>query len=138
MNNFEFCSFIDRFSALAFDAKRDVVFHLNTRRNLDSPIRLQYNGSIESIRDSTFDPRKPIRIIIHGFRQGDGNDLNLETSRSLLQHYDFNVIFVDWSAGSKTINYWAARARIRDVARVVSFFISKFFYSVNEWLKLKY
>ncbi len=64
--------------------------------------------------------------------------MNLETSKSLLQLYDFNVIFVDWSAGSKTINYWAARARIRDVARVVSFFISKFFYSVNEWFKLKY
>lgn len=52
--------------------------------------------------------------------------MNLETSRSLLQRHDFNVIFVDWSAGAQTISYFAARGRIRDVARVLSAFISEF------------
>lgn len=112
--------------ASAFIAERDIVFQLNTRRNIASPIRLLFNTTIEKIKESTFDRRKPLRILIHGFREGENTDLNLETSKSLLAIYDFNIIFIDWSAGSKTINYWSARSRIRDVARVVSFFISKF------------
>lgn len=46
--------------------------------------------------------------------------------RALLNAYDFNVIFVDWSAGAQTINYVAARRRIRTLGPSVARFIGNF------------
>ena len=52
--------------------------------------------------------------------EGQGADLNTETSRELLIQYDSNVIFVDWSEGAQTINYIAARNRINPVGELVA------------------
>lgn len=60
------------------------------------------------------------RFLIHGFQEDDQADINLETSRELLDFYDFNIIFVDWSLGSSTINYIAARNRINFVGPLVA------------------
>lgn len=43
--------------------------------------------------------------------------------RALLQGFDFNIIFVDWSLGSSTINYVAARNRINAVGILVGQYI---------------
>jgi hypothetical protein len=112
-------------SCSAFNAERDVRLLLNTRRNTGASQNLQFND-IASVRNSNYNSRLPTRILIHGFREDGGSDLNLETSRALLANGDFNVIFIDWSSGAQTINYVAARGRIREVARVTAVFISEF------------
>lgn len=63
------------------------------------------------------------RFLIHGFQEDDGADINVETSRELLEFYDFNVIFVDWSLGSSTINYIAARNRVNLVGPLIAQYI---------------
>jgi hypothetical protein len=51
-----------------------------------------------------------------------------------LQRYDYNVIFVDWSRGSSTINYIKARRRIRILAPMVARFIEML--DSNNYLQL--
>lgn len=58
--------------------------------------------------------------MIHGFLEDPTADINIETSLALLNQYDSNVIFVDWSEGAQTINYIAARIRINAVGELVA------------------
>ena len=45
------------------------------------------------------------------------------TSAELLDYNDFNVIFVDWSAGSQTINYVGAANRVPAVGTFVASYL---------------
>jgi hypothetical protein len=108
----------------AFNAERDVRLLLSTRRNVAIPQLLRWND-IESVRNSSYDRWKPTTFVIHGWLDDDDGITGLDgdTVRAILEQYDYNVVFVDWSAGTSTINYPLARRRIRDVAPVVARFI---------------
>lgn len=86
-----------------FDAARDVRILLSTRNNPRNPQQLSIN--LASIQQSFYNPQKPLRILIHGWQEDDGSDISVQTSSELLQYNDYNVIFIDWSSGSSTINY---------------------------------
>jgi hypothetical protein len=102
-----------------FNAERDVRFLLQTRQNRNNPQVLQLEN-LQSIQSSHYNPARPTRILTHGFLEDDGADINTATSAELLNYYDFNVIFVDWSEGSRTINYIAASGRVEGVGSVIA------------------
>ncbi|KAG5672360.1 hypothetical protein PVAND_002493 [Polypedilum vanderplanki] len=102
-----------------FDAYRDTRLLLQTRRNRLEPVQINFRNE-NSLLASPFDPSKPTRFLIHGWRQDDESDISTETSLVLLNHYDYNVIFVDWSLGAGTINYIAAAGRVEPVGFFVA------------------
>jgi len=105
-----------------FDAYRDVRILLSTRQNLGAPQQLLFRN-LDSVRNSHYDPSRPTRILIHGFLEDDSADINVETSAELLRYYNFNVIFIDWSEGSRTINYFAAAGRVPTVGQFTASYL---------------
>ncbi|XP_070497851.1 pancreatic triacylglycerol lipase-like [Chironomus tepperi] len=103
----------------SFDAYRDVRLLLSTRRNRGNPYQIAFRN-FDSIRNSPFDASKPTRVLVHGWWEDDTSDISVGTSEELLNYYDFNVIFVDWSEGGQTINYVAAAGR----TETVGFFVA--------------
>lgn len=81
-----------------FDALTQVRIMLTTRENLGNPIELRFRD-LPSLEQSPFNRDRPTRVLIHGWTEDADSDIKVESSRELLAHYDFNVIFVDWSAG---------------------------------------
>jgi pancreatic triacylglycerol lipase len=94
---------------------------LSTRENRENPFQLQFRD-LNSLRLSPFNPIKPLRVLIHGWWEGEEDDLNVGTSRELLNLYDFNVLFVDWT-GSRTISYVETRNRVPTVANFVASYL---------------
>jgi len=105
-----------------FNAERDVRFLLSTRQNRNSPQQLTF-GNVQSVLNSHFDRSRPTRILIHGWFEDDTSDISTLTSAELLDYYDFNVIFVDWSEGSRTINYIGAANRVPGIGQLVGAFL---------------
>lgn len=88
-----------------FEPQRDVRFLLRTRSNRAGPAQLLSFNNLASVQQSTYDRNKPLRVLIHGWQEDETSDLKVETSAELLNYNDYNVIFVDWSEGSSTLNY---------------------------------
>lgn len=105
-----------------FDAYRDVRILLSTRENLNSPQQIRFRD-LPSLRLTPFNPDKPTRVLIHGWTEDEESDIKVETSRELLALYDFNVLFVDWSEGSRTISYLQARNRVSPVGIFLASFL---------------
>lgn len=72
-----------------FNPEEDTKFFLFTR---DNPHSGQELTTVESIRESHFDPTAPVRILIHGFNSGLSSGTNVLPTRSYLQLGNFNVI----------------------------------------------
>jgi pancreatic triacylglycerol lipase len=97
------------------------VLSVFTRTNRNAGVRVTLNA--DSIRNSPFLATRPTRIITHGWL-GDGEiDFITGATPGLLDAGDFNVIVVDWSAGSQTINYPAAVLRVAPVGTFVASFV---------------
>lgn len=105
-----------------FDAYRDVRILLSTRQNLNSPQQLQFRN-LQSVQNSFFNRVRQTRVLIHGFWEDDTSDISTETSAELLRYNDFNVLFIDWSEGSRTINYFAAAGRVPTVGTFVASYL---------------
>lgn len=97
-----------------FDAYRDVRILLHTRQNPTNPQQLLFRN-LQSVQNSHYNANRPTRVLIHGFWEDDTSDINTETAAELLRYYDFNVFLIDWSEGSRTINYFAAAGRVPTV-----------------------
>jgi hypothetical protein len=87
-----------------------------TRQNPGSPHQLLFRN-LQSVQQSPYDPNLPTRVLIHGFLEDDSADIKVETAAELLRYYNFNVLFIDWSEGAQTINYFAAAARVPTVGQ---------------------
>lgn len=105
-----------------FDAYSQVRILLTTRENLNIPVRLNFRD-LNSIRQSPFNPSKPTRVLVHGWFEDEESDIKVETSRELLALYDFNILFIDWSEGSRTITYVQARNRVRPVGQFLGSYL---------------
>lgn len=119
-----------------FDAYRDVRILLSTRQNRNNPQQLQFRN-LASVQNSFYNPNRPTRVLIHGFWEDDTSDISVETSAELLLYYDFNVLFIDWSEGSRTINYFAAAGRVPTVGQFTGSYLD--FLSENgmlDWNRL--
>lgn len=104
-----------------FDAYRDVRILLLTRENRQNPFQLRFRD-LQSVQQSPFNPSKPLRVLIHGWFEDDTSDVTFDTARELLDFYDFNVIFVDWS-GSRSISYIETRSRVPTVATFIASYL---------------
>lgn len=105
-----------------FDAYRDVRLLLSTRENRAVPQQLQFRNLV-SVQQSQFRANRPTRILVHGWLEDDESEIGVDTSRELLEYYDFNVIFVDWSEGSRTINYIGAANRVPTVGQFIASYL---------------
>uniref|UniRef100_A0A182KBZ9 Lipase domain-containing protein n=1 Tax=Anopheles christyi TaxID=43041 RepID=A0A182KBZ9_9DIPT len=105
-----------------FNAETGTRFFLWTPTSNGTTDRgeLKFND-LSALRNSTFDPRYPTRILIHGWL----NDWTSDAVRGLAGAYlakgaAYNVIGIDWSAGAGTIVYLAARLRVAAVAAAIA------------------
>lgn len=105
-----------------YDAPTAVKFFLHTRTN-DGREQLILEDT-ESIRQSTFDPTKGIRLLVHGWRNDETSDFVQIVKDAYLTAGDFNVVVLDWSKGGDTWNYWSAKGKVNDVTDVLFRFIN--------------
>ncbi|CAK1544565.1 unnamed protein product [Leptosia nina] len=71
-------------------------YRLFTRFNQYNYQVLEFNNT-NSVRNSNYNPNKPITVIVHGFNS-DGDASVNQMVRNALMHVDFyNVIVLDWS-----------------------------------------
>lgn len=95
---------------------------LSTRQNRGNPQILEH-GNLQQIQSSFYDPRRPLRVLIHGWFGDDTTDLNIDVSEELLNYNDFNVFHIDWSEGAATINYIGAANRVVGVGQFIAAFL---------------
>ncbi|XP_055386255.1 phospholipase A1-like [Condylostylus longicornis] len=113
----------------------DVKFYLYTRKNPSVEEKQELKSSdSETIKNSNFNYRKPTRFIIHGWNNNYGSSVNRVITEAYLHKDDYNVIVLDWSSCSKTINYFAARCCVDNVGKQ----LAKLIDILNEKHKLKF
>ncbi|RUS88835.1 hypothetical protein EGW08_003380, partial [Elysia chlorotica] len=81
-------------------------------------------GALDSVTNSTFDPTKPTKVIIHGFF----NSANLwvvDMKDAILKKADMNVMTVNWEKGAAPPDYNQAVANVRLVARQAHLVLSQ-------------
>lgn len=83
-----------------FDAPSETNFRLHTRENPNDGQLIRLNDH-ESLRNSSFDPSKTTKVIIHGFLNGHSSDTNLVLTKAYLDNHDVNVLVASWGEGSK-------------------------------------
>ncbi|KAF2361826.1 Lipase/vitellogenin [Trinorchestia longiramus] len=87
--------------------------------------------TLRRIIDTSYDPFKPTKFIIHGFLDDQNSTWIKEMVRGLLFHGDYNVFSVDWSGGSRVI-YHQAVTNIRVVALEVSALINSLKFKLGQ------
>ncbi|XP_058819802.1 inactive pancreatic lipase-related protein 1-like [Topomyia yanbarensis] len=102
----------------AFKPYKQVKFYLYTPKNPTTPQRLKFNHQ-NTVEHSNFDSSLPTRFIIHGYLSDGNADINIKIRSQYLKRGDFNVIVVDWGAGSKHA-YPVVRSRVKSVGKVIS------------------
>lgn len=102
-----------------FNAERDVRFLLQTRQNRNNPVQIRFRD-LGSINGTPFNRGRPTRFLVHGWWEDDESDINAATAAELLDYNDFNIIIVDWSEGSRTINYIGAANRVPHVGLLLA------------------
>lgn len=73
-----------------FNAENDMRFLLYTRLNPSSPQEII--ATRESIANSNFNPRHPVRILIHGYSSNPNSAFITSSVAAYLQRDQFNVI----------------------------------------------
>uniref|UniRef100_A0A182MGJ2 Lipase domain-containing protein n=1 Tax=Anopheles culicifacies TaxID=139723 RepID=A0A182MGJ2_9DIPT len=107
-------------SGKRFDAESGTRFLLWTATtNPEDQVELKFDD-LSSLHNSTFDPRNPTRILIHGWLGDWTSDAVRALSRAYVAKGAYNVIGIDWSAGSSTIVYPVARLRVSAVADAIA------------------
>ncbi|XP_026466677.1 pancreatic lipase-related protein 2-like [Ctenocephalides felis] len=87
--------------------EKPVIFNLFTRSNPDTA-QVLVLGDKENLKNSNFNPAHPTRFTVHGWMSEQDNPFNSIIREAYLEQGEFNVIVVDWTASSNTINYISA------------------------------
>lgn len=95
-----------------FDEKKDIVFRLYTRQNMLSYYVLKAENNAP-ISDTTFDPKRPTRIFVHGYKSKE--KVLFRYRDAYLSIGDYNFIAVDWIKGAHESNYFKSRSRVKVV-----------------------
>ncbi|XP_067949181.1 lipase member H-like [Watersipora subatra] len=74
---------------------------------------------------SSFDPKAMTYFIIHGWNGGSDDGWATEMRTALLQKFDANVFYVDWSKWATTSNYFKAAAKCSDAGEALALFINQ-------------
>ncbi|XP_011146751.1 pancreatic triacylglycerol lipase isoform X2 [Harpegnathos saltator] len=98
----------------------DVRFFMSTRKQ---PRRVEVVlGEQFGLQWTDFKIERRTMIIVHGFLSSGGVDWVKNMEKTCLEWNDVNVVVIDWSAGSNTLNYYKAAVN----TRIVGYQISKF------------
>ncbi|XP_062555865.1 lipase member H-B-like [Armigeres subalbatus] len=82
-----------------FDPEYDTRFYLYTPSNPETPHQI-WNNYENSVIYSAFNASNPTRFVIHGWGGDFNSPINRRIRTELLSVGNFNIIFVDWSAGN--------------------------------------
>ncbi|XP_029055718.2 phospholipase A1-like [Osmia bicornis bicornis] len=89
------------------DLPNRVLFYLYTRNTQNNPKRLIV-GDSKSLTNSQFNPRKPTKIITHGWTNSKRSKACTKVRDAFLSNGDYNVIVVDWSSISRRPYVWTS------------------------------
>lgn len=105
----------------AYDPFTDIVYHFYSPQNpLYSQI-VEVNN-VQSLRMSNFDPKRPTKLVVHGWA-GNINSDNIQfTKREYVQH-NVNFFGVDWGQGAKNPIYLTARYKVEVTGEAIAKFI---------------
>ncbi|KAG5347828.1 LIPP lipase, partial [Acromyrmex charruanus] len=114
------------------DLSKSVFFYLYKRDTLIKSKQL-YVDDEDALKNSSFDPTKPTRIITHGWRSSGSSESCILIRNAYLQISDYNVIIIDWSAIS-SLSYISASRSVtvvgQYVATMIDFLVK---YGMNSW-----
>ena len=79
-----------------------------------------------------FDKEKPTRVIIHGFWNSHNSRINKAMKEVYENHYDVNLVIVNYSRISRDVCYKIARSRVPILARKIAYFLDKLL-GDDEW-----
>lgn len=99
----------------AFDIEKDLVFRLYTREEPGMYYVLKATGT-PAIPSTTFNPRRPTRIFVHGYKSKE--KVIIRYKDAYLSLGDYNFIAVDWISGASTYNYFSSKGRVRPVSDI--------------------
>ena len=85
-------------------------FILHTRANAFKKEEILSTDNSTSIINSTLDPLRKVKFIVHGFTQNGQSEWVREMTLALLKNEAMNVIVVDWGLGSSVLNLYDAAA----------------------------
>ncbi|KAK3612366.1 hypothetical protein CHS0354_011086 [Potamilus streckersoni] len=81
--------------------KLDTKFRLFTRQNLnDTMFQMLSAYDVTSIQNSSFDPDKQTKMVVHGYRNNGLSNWMKIMKNELLKAGEFNVILCDWENGA--------------------------------------
>lgn len=108
-----FVLFIGVHYSAAFDLENDLVFRLYTREepNTYYAMKAMFNPP------PAFNPNRPTRIFIHGFKSSE--KVLIRYKNAYLKLGNYNFIAVDWINGANTVNYLKAKGRIQPVSHII-------------------
>ncbi|XP_069126913.1 pancreatic triacylglycerol lipase-like [Argopecten irradians] len=79
----------------------DVTFTLFTRGGPAKGVKFDYKDTnANALRTSDFDPKKPVKMIIHGYMSSAYEVWVHNMTNAFLTRGDFNVFAVDWKVGA--------------------------------------
>lgn len=117
-----------------FSVDEDVRFELYTMKNPKEAQVLELNN-YTTVKKSHFNWLRPTRIIVHGWMSDETFVSDFADAFFDKGKHKINLIAVTWRKGSSTLNYWAARQRVRPVAAHLAQFID--FMHEKAWLSIK-
>jgi len=108
----------------------DINYELYTKDNKEQSVSLR-EGDSAQLKESPFNSTWPTKIIIHGWME-NGNTFWINNIRqNYLSIGDYNVICVNWFAGS-TKEYLTSAKLTRQVSETFAYPTKKIIRSVNE------
>ncbi|CAH1990234.1 unnamed protein product [Acanthoscelides obtectus] len=97
----------------------DITFYLYTKRQPQTAESVILGSRLleSNLRDTHFDPRKPTKIIIHGYNSDMDLSALVEIRKEYLKTQDNNIFTVDWSPLAQGPCYPGALWNIRHVGK---------------------
>ncbi|KAM3955128.1 pancreatic triacylglycerol lipase-like [Aphomia sociella] len=113
----------DAAEAARFDPDRQNIYHLFTRLNptVSQPMLVGNDGLLGL---TNYNSQRRTIVLLNGWMSSTTSDFITVLVPAFLQAEDVNVIVVDWSAGSGTVNYIAAVANTATSGESVARFIN--------------
>ncbi|XP_034241107.1 pancreatic triacylglycerol lipase-like [Thrips palmi] len=112
--------FARTFRAFSGNPAETVKFDLFTRQQANTPVRV-YARKKNTLEQTSFDPSKPTKIIIHGFLSHQGPSSGGDVLKNaFLAVQDCNVITVDWSGADPREYSSAVKLAVPRVANEVA------------------
>lgn len=86
-------------------------------------VSMIYNDE-DAIRNSTFDPKKETKFLIHGYKSSTAKTWVHVAAKELLLHDDYNVFVVDWKRGAE-VTFGKACANARVIGAEIAVLLTK-------------